>query len=205
MAGTFPPTLQSLLRTSYLDLTGDTREKGDSRGGIQGDEGCRAVVEALRSKDKKTTSLDLFDIDAGDSGVEILAEAFAADTSVRVVRLSENRIGDKGATALAAALGTNSQIEELLLDRNSIGDEGAQALGACLSKNHTLKKLSLSGNPISDIAGMALCAGLAANDSLTVLELNETDVDLYTVEEIQSLLKKRRAAEAGNQSPRGRV
>ena len=103
-----------------------------------------------------------------DAGAVALAQALHHNTTMTVLKLSENSIGDVGAVALAQALHHNSTLKMLYLSKNSISDAGAVALAHALHHNSTLKRLDLGGNDgIGEEGTHQLIQALSVNSSIT--------------------------------------
>ena len=84
----------------------------------------------------------------GDEGSRALAEALKTNGALTTLDLMGNSIGDEGARALAEALKTNGALTTLNLQGNSIGTEGARALAEALKTNGALTELDLRQNSI---------------------------------------------------------
>jgi Ran GTPase-activating protein (RanGAP) involved in mRNA processing and transport len=96
------------------------------------------------------TSLDLNSNNIGDEGAKAIAEALKRLMAVLTsLDLNSNNIGDEGAKAIAEALKVNAVFRGffwLRLECNNIGDEGAKAIAEALEVNAVLTKLNLCGN-----------------------------------------------------------
>eukprot|EP00667_Euglena_gracilis_P000262 EG_transcript_262 len=85
---------------------------------------------------------------AGDEGARAVAEALRTRTGLLRVYLKGSQIGPAGARTLAEMLQNTTTLRELYLDDNRIGDAGARALLGALQHNESLHVLSLDGNGI---------------------------------------------------------
>jgi len=93
------------------------------------------------------TTVQLHGTDLSLEGAQQIAEAVAASTTLRQLRLESCNIGDEGAMKIAAALETNSSLEMVSLACNKIGGAGMTRLKGALNKSMTLEHLDLDGNP----------------------------------------------------------
>jgi Ran GTPase-activating protein (RanGAP) involved in mRNA processing and transport len=109
-----------------------------------GSHGCRAVFESLQGN-SCLRELDLFenhtslDVDCATALKDLLGS-----TTLRVLKICENRVTNEGIEVLARGLHGNSSLRELDLQCCEIGDEGLLKLGEALVENSTLEILRLS-------------------------------------------------------------
>ena len=139
--------------------------------------GCRvsgsgvALLSQVLAVNSSLTSLNLSVNGIGDSGATSLSQALAVNSCLTYLNLSENSIGDSGATSLSQALAVNSSLTNLDLTTNLICDSGAAYLSQALAVNSSLTYLNLTQNFIRDSGAASLSQALATNSSLTVLDL----------------------------------
>ncbi|XP_059425804.1 NACHT, LRR and PYD domains-containing protein 3-like [Carassius carassius] len=111
-----------------------------------GEEGCAALISALRSNPSHLTELELSFNEPGDSGVKLLS-ALLEDPHYKLEKLwlCECSIGEEGCAALISALRSNpSHLTELDLRYNKPGDLGVKLHSALLEDPHCkLKKLHI--------------------------------------------------------------
>ncbi|KTF89297.1 hypothetical protein cypCar_00046033 [Cyprinus carpio] len=109
-----------------------------------GEEGCAALISALRSNPSHLTELNLSFNKPGDSGVKLLS-ALLEDPHCKLEKLllSYSSIGEEGCAALISALRSNpSHLTELDLRGIKPEDPGVKLLSALLKDPHCkLKKL----------------------------------------------------------------
>ncbi|XP_042605565.1 NACHT, LRR and PYD domains-containing protein 3-like isoform X2 [Cyprinus carpio] len=109
-----------------------------------GEEGCAALISALRSNPSHLTELNLSQNKPGDSAVKLLS-ALLEDPHCKLEKLwlYNCNIGEEGCAALISALRSNSShLTELNLSFNEHGDSGVKQLSALLEDPHCkLKKL----------------------------------------------------------------
>ncbi|GAA2459588.1 hypothetical protein GCM10010191_94860 [Actinomadura vinacea] len=111
-----------------------------------GDEGARAVAEALRPGHGLET-LYLGCNRIRPEGATALAERLAGDDTVRAVWLKRNPVGDEGARALAGMLRRNSSVRTLDLVNTGVRADGLRALlEALVERPQPLERLFLGGN-----------------------------------------------------------
>jgi hypothetical protein len=139
-------------------------------GGSSGDDGAKAIAEALKSN---TSFIALyFNCRAiGTDGVKAIAEMLKSNTSLTTLKFRYNEIGDDGAKAIAEALKSNTSLTTLNLHTNEIGVDGAKAIAEALKSNTSLTTLNLGGNRISVDGAKAIAEALKSNTSLTTLNL----------------------------------
>jgi hypothetical protein len=105
--------------------------------------GCRAVCESLqgnsflRELDLSENSISL-DVDCAIALNDLLGS-----TTLRVLKLFDNRVTNEGIELLARGLQGNSSLIELDLQGCDISDEGLLNLGEALVENSTLEILRL--------------------------------------------------------------
>jgi len=104
-------------------------------------------------------------------GVECLMNSIWGSSTMREIRLDNNRIQDRGAQLCAVVL-TSIALETLDLAFNQVTTVGLKALMKNLSENTTLRSLGLCGIPIDQNASKAVSFALAYNSSLHALYLD---------------------------------
>ncbi|KTG36024.1 hypothetical protein cypCar_00039359, partial [Cyprinus carpio] len=140
------------------------------------EEGCAALISALRSNPSHLTELNLSDNKPGDSGVKLLS-ALLEDPQCKLQKLQlwGCSIFEEGCAALISALRSNpSYLTELNLSDNKPGDSGVKLLSALLEDPQCkLQKLQLCDCSIEEEDCAALISALRSNSShLTELDLN---------------------------------
>ncbi|CAF1568788.1 unnamed protein product [Adineta ricciae] len=110
---------------------------------------CEFVGAVIDIKQDKGSSFLIFnEIGLNDQDIYYLSQALLANTKVRTVSLTDNRIGDQGAQHLANVIESHPTIQSLLLTNNRIGQKGAESLINALRLSSTLTTLRLDGNNI---------------------------------------------------------
>ncbi|XP_068732896.1 NLR family CARD domain-containing protein 3-like [Montipora capricornis] len=132
--------------------------------------GVRILSQAMAAN-STVTELDLTFGRIGDTGAAALAKAVEINSTLTKLHLSDNGIGVSGAAALAKAVEINSTLTTLNLSDNVIGDSGAAALAKAVEINSTLTTLNLSDNVIGDSGAAALAKAVEINSTLTTLNL----------------------------------
>ncbi|XP_016423575.1 NACHT, LRR and PYD domains-containing protein 3-like [Sinocyclocheilus rhinocerous] len=169
----YHPSEKCLLR--LLPVVKASRKADLSSCGIT-QEGCAALISALRSNPSHLTELNLSDNKSGDSGVKLLSVLLEdPHCKLQKLQLSNCSIREKGCAALISALRSNpSHLTELNLSYNKPGDSGVKLLSALLEDPHCkLQKLQLSNCSIEEEGCAALSSALRSNPShLTELNLS---------------------------------
>ncbi|KAL1250697.1 hypothetical protein QQF64_018493, partial [Cirrhinus molitorella] len=132
------------------------------------EEGCAALISALRSNPSHLRELDLSRNKPGDSGVNLLC-ALLEDPHCKLEKLwlIDCSIEEEGCAALISALRSNpSHLRELDLSRNKPGDSGVNQLCALLEDPHCkLETLRLQNCSIGEEGCAALISALRSNPS----------------------------------------
>ena len=112
-------------------------------------EAIKALVGGLEGN-TTLKSINLWDNRIGDEGAKALAEAIETyGTQLQTLNLWGNKIGNEGAVAFAELLRNNqSALRDLILVYNEIGDEGGDDLVDALDQNEGIRNLDLFGNPL---------------------------------------------------------
>ncbi|KAK2907303.1 hypothetical protein Q8A67_006288 [Cirrhinus molitorella] len=141
------------------------------------EEGCAALISALRSNPSHLRELNLSRNKPGDSGVNLLC-ALLKDPHCKLEKLwlGGCSIEEEGCAALISALRSNpSHLRELSLSGNKPGDSGVNLLCALLEDPHCkLEKLCLINCSIEEEGCAALILALRSNSS-HLRELNLSD------------------------------
>ena len=134
------------------------------------DEACPAGVL------QGVTYLNIEHNNIGDDGIAHLASALRANTTMKVLDISNNHgIAANGAKSLGRALSVNSSLQELNISRTSIGDEGVAHIANALQTNTTLKVLHAKNCYISCKGAKSLGRALSINSSLEMLNISIGD------------------------------
>ncbi|KAK2907262.1 hypothetical protein Q8A67_006247 [Cirrhinus molitorella] len=132
------------------------------------EEGCAALISALRSNPSHLRELNLNDNKPGNSGVKLLS-ALLEDPHCKLEKLQlwSCSIGEEGCVALISALRSNpSHLRELNLNNNKLGESGVKLLSALLEDPHCkLEKLELWRCGIGEEGCAALISSLRSNSS----------------------------------------
>lgn len=136
-----------------------------------GDEGIRAIAEAVSRTRAPLTNLGLSNNAVGDAGACLLAGALEKSESLEVLDLRGNKIGPDGAARLSEALERCPRLRKLKLGENSIGDAGARDLAEALARCEGLEELALESNGITDVGCESIVEALEAGSNLRTLLL----------------------------------
>ncbi|KAI4878379.1 hypothetical protein NFI96_005413 [Prochilodus magdalenae] len=110
------------------------------------EEGCAALVSALKSKPSHLRELNLSLNNPGESGVKLLSDLLEdPHCKLEKLRLYGCRITEEGCAALVSALKSNpSHLKELNLGSNNPGKSGVKLLSDLLEDPHCkLEKLDV--------------------------------------------------------------
>ncbi|XP_073708162.1 NACHT, LRR and PYD domains-containing protein 3-like [Garra rufa] len=138
------------------------------------EEGCAALVSALRSNPSHLTELDLSGNKLGDS-VKLLYDVLQNPHSkMKKLGFSDCGVTDEGCAALASALKSNpSHLTELDLSQNKLGDSVMLLFDVLQNPDCKLEKLRLSNCGVTEEGCAALALALRSNPShLTELNLS---------------------------------
>ncbi len=133
-----------------------------------GDEEIQMLALSIKSnKDQlPIESLQLSFNNITHHGLEAMANALWGSTTLKELKVDNNRIGDRGAHQMAAIIPAIEVIEVLDVGFNSITAQGLTVLMKTVAESKSLLSLSLSGNAIDANAAKSLAYALAFNCSL---------------------------------------
>lgn len=130
-----------------------------------------AALAAMLRRNRTIRTLDLVHTLPGEEGLRALVEALAAGVSaVRRLYLGGNRLGPAEAPLLAELL-RQVPLHSLYLGVNRLGDEGTRIVAEGLRNNSSLQWLALSSNGIGPEGAWALAAAAQDHPRLAVVEL----------------------------------
>ena len=147
--------------------------KLDISGNEIGDKGIAHIANSLRTN-TTISDLDVFHCGISGIGVQSLAEAIAANGSIRLERLNIafNDIGDIGTAHIATALQINTTIKWLFMSHGGrISDKVGDSLPRALAVNRSLEYLNLIDTNISDTGAAHISTALCVNNSLEFLKV----------------------------------
>ncbi|XP_048036325.1 NACHT, LRR and PYD domains-containing protein 12-like [Megalobrama amblycephala] len=133
-----------------------------------GEEGCAALISALRSNPSHLRELNLTWNKLGASGVKLLSGLLKnPHCKLKKLILLNSNITGEGCTALASALISNpTHLRELNLNCTNPGDSGVKQLSDLLKHPHCkLEKLDLFNCSIKEEGCAALASALRSNPS----------------------------------------
>jgi len=136
-----------------------------------GDEGVRAIANAVGHTRAPLTNLGLSNNAVGNAGACLLARALEKNESLEVLDLRGNSIGSDGAARLSEALERAPRLRKLKLGENAVGDAGARDLARALPRCEGLEELALESNGITDIGCQSIVESLEAGCNLRTLLL----------------------------------
>jgi Ran GTPase-activating protein (RanGAP) involved in mRNA processing and transport len=136
------------------------------------DDGMLLLCQALsQNKNLPLETLRLSFNEITCLGVEHLMNAIWGSTTLRELKLDNNKIQDRGAQLCAVVL-TSIPLEILDLSLNRITTVGIKALMKNLSENSSLLSLGLTGITIDQNASKAVSFALAYNSSLQAIYMD---------------------------------
>jgi Ran GTPase-activating protein (RanGAP) involved in mRNA processing and transport len=137
--------------------------------------GLSAVVARELAVSEEITTLNLSHNNI-EHGYMAIANALAANHTLKSLRFDGNDIGDAGACAFAKAISQNTVLASLFLNENWIGTRGVAALAKAFATNSTLQHVGLGRNRIGDECVAALADGLKRRTTLTRLDLDNNRI-----------------------------
>ncbi|XP_072530357.1 NACHT, LRR and PYD domains-containing protein 3-like [Salminus brasiliensis] len=140
------------------------------------EDGCVALVSALKSNPSHLRVLNLNHNNPGESGVKLLCDLLKDPCcKLESLQLSECSIREEGCAALVSALRLNpSHLRELNLSSNKIGESGVKLLSDLLKNSwFKVENLQLADCSITQEGCVSLISALKSNPShLRELNLN---------------------------------
>ncbi|KAF9989650.1 hypothetical protein BGZ75_005491 [Mortierella antarctica] len=189
---------------------GSFSENLDLRGNSIGEDGAKALAEALKTNSTLATldlrgnsmrlnsllaflellktNITLTTLNLRSSSIRDTL-ALRVNLSLTVLNLKYSNIGAIGAKALAETLTTNSTLTILDLRNNSIRDDGAKAIAEALKTNSTLTTLDLRDNSVGDDGAKALAEALKTNLTLVALDLTSNEIERDGAKALAEALK----------------
>lgn len=98
-------------------------------------------------------------------GIECFMNSIWGSTTLKEVKLDNNKMQDRGAQLCSVVLGS-VRLEVLDISFNRVSTAGIKAMMKSLSENDSLRVLSMSGIPMDQSASKAVSYALAYNQSL---------------------------------------
>ncbi|XP_019571797.2 NLR family member X1 isoform X3 [Rhinolophus sinicus] len=140
-----------------------------------GPEACRDLRDLLLHDQCQITTLRLSNNPLTATGVALLVEGLAGNTSLTHLSLLHTGLGDEGLELLAAQLDRNQQLQELNVAYNGAGDTAALALAKAAWKHPSLELLHLYFNELSSEGRQILrdLGGTAEGGARVVVSLTE--------------------------------
>ncbi|CAG9466871.1 unnamed protein product [Pedinophyceae sp. YPF-701] len=126
-------------------------------------------------------SKELFNSRIGSAQAKALAFALKDDEHINTLDVSWNRIDDEGLEYLAEAVRANTSLVRLLLTCNLIGDQGVDALLTAMDRRpgEGVRELVLRANRgVTDVSVMRIGKSLRSNTFLRALDLGHTYMGL---------------------------
>ncbi|XP_036419183.1 NACHT, LRR and PYD domains-containing protein 3-like isoform X1 [Colossoma macropomum] len=157
------------------------------------EEGCAALVSALKSNPSHLRELNLNYNKPEESGVKLLSDLLKdPQCKLEKLHLSDCSITEEGCAALVSALKSNpSHLRELNLNSSNPGESGVKLLSDLLEDPHCkLETLHLSDCSITEEGCAALVSALKSNPShLRELNLNSSKPGESGVKLLSDLLE----------------
>ncbi|XP_031671317.1 NACHT, LRR and PYD domains-containing protein 3 isoform X1 [Oncorhynchus kisutch] len=142
------------------------------------EEGCAALVSALRSNPNHLRELDLSDNHLGDSIVQHVSPRLEDSIwRLEILSLSGCKLTEASCEVLASALSSSSHLRELDLSNNDLLDSGVELLFAGQGDSPCkLETLSLSGCKLTEASCEVLASALSSSSHLRELDLSNNDL-----------------------------
>ena len=152
------------------------------------------LLNQLLSIAGELVELDLRHNKLGDEGAVTLITGLrrSSSTTLKIVRLSRNRITDRGGAAIAEYLADNQvcmSLRQLDLSVNALRDD--TSIGGAIKANRRLSELDLSSNALR--TGHVIASALGTNRSLTHANLLYNRLDIGSAVELAAVVRASRA------------
>jgi len=136
------------------------------------DQGMMLLSQALsQNKNIPLESLELSFNEITDQGLEFLMNSVWGSTTLKKLKVDNNKIQDRGAQLCAVVL-TSIPLEVLDISYNRVTTVGIRALMKNISENESLKSFAMCGVPIDQNSSKAISYAMAYNSSLNVLRMD---------------------------------
>lgn len=136
------------------------------------DQGMMLMSQALsQNKNVPLENLELSFNEITDQGLEFLMNSVWGSTTLKKLKLDNNKIQDRGAQLCAVVL-TSIPLELLDISYNRVTTVGIRAIMKNVSENESLKTFAMAGVPIDQNSSKAISYALAYNSSLNVLRMD---------------------------------
>eukprot|EP00977_Amphora_coffeiformis_P014716 scaffold4201_cov178-Amphora_coffeaeformis.AAC.11 len=136
------------------------------------DQGMTLLSQALsQNKNIPLESLELSFNEITDQGLEYLMNSVWGSTTLKKLKVDNNRIQDRGAQLCAVVL-TSISLEVLDISYNRVTTIGIRAVMKNISENESLKSFAMCGVPIDQNSSKAISYAMAYNSSLNVLRMD---------------------------------
>ncbi|XP_078477398.1 NACHT, LRR and PYD domains-containing protein 12-like isoform X2 [Lampetra planeri] len=156
-----------------------------------GDSGLRLLADGMLGREGSLETLSLLGCSLRDKSVSSLSVILKANTGLKSLQLSGNKIGDSGLRLLAdGMLGREGSLETLYLCYCSLTYKSGSSLSVILKANTGLKSLQLNGNKIGDSGLRLLADGMLGREgSLETLYLRECSLTDKSGSSLSVILK----------------
>eukprot|EP00906_Rhabdomonas_costata_P005781 RCo008590 len=148
---------------------------GDKQSHLSG-EGCGPALGRLLRANTTLRQLVLSRNRLSDADVVEIAEGLCDNGSLHSLDLAENALTWVSGEAIRVMLSTNADLRELNLGWNQLSTKGTMLVLEGLRANNVLKKISLSWNGITDKGGVAVGEVLLSNSSLEEVDISHNRV-----------------------------
>ena len=158
-----------------------------------GDEGAKAIADALKSGTAVLTKLSLYGNYISDDGVKAIAEALKANAALTTLHVGHNSFDEKAANGIVRAARQQDKITNLGLGGCKIGPIGAKEIADYMQFTTVLTTLWLNGNIIGDEGAKAIADALQSGTAvLTELHLASNNIGDNGAKAIAEALKVNR-------------
>ena len=107
------------------------------------------------------------------NGIEIISDSL---NMLVELNLSNSGIDNKGIETIAEAIKANTTLQNLDVSCNTIYSDGIEAVSECLKANKTLRKLNISENCIGDWGAKYLVEAVQVNTTLLELDISKNEM-----------------------------
>ena len=139
--------------------------------------GIDDIVDRVRRNDATLTSLYLMRTRRlDDASCGLLAEALAANTTIRELHLSSHPVSTTQARSLASGLARNGSVRHVSIGNSTLGDRALLALCDGFRSSRSLESLDLEKKGLTSASCGSLAAAVLGSAAIRRVMLSDNDV-----------------------------